>query len=114
MTVGVVGWALVLLGVALAVVAGIGLVRLPDVFTRMHAATKPSTLGLLLICCGAALVVDDGSARVKLLLVAAFQIVTGPVAAHVVGRAAYRAGVGGLDRLEVDDLATAPEIRDGS
>lgn len=113
-TVDVVGWAMVLLGVALAVVAGIGLVRLPDVFTRMHAATKPSTLGLLLICCGAALVVDDGSARVELLLVAAFQFVTAPVAAHVVGRAAYGAGVGRLDQLEIDDLAAARETDDGS
>lgn len=99
-----VGAVLLLLGVALFVVAGVGLVRLPDVFSRMHAATKPATLGLLLVCVGAALVLDEGSDRAKLLLVALFQFVTAPVAAHMVGRAAYGAQVGALDDLVVDEL----------
>ena len=103
-----VGAALLLLGVALAVVAGVGLVRFPDVFSRMHAATKPATLGLLLVCVGAALVLDDGGDRAKLLLVAAFQFVTAPVAAHMVGRAAYGAGVGARDELVVDELQDEP------
>ena len=89
--------------------AGIGLVRLPDVFSRMHAATKPSTLGLLLVCLGAALVLDDGADRAKLLLVGAFQLLTAPVAAHMVGRAAYGARVGALDTLVVDELADADD-----
>ena len=109
-----VGAALLLAGVALTVVSAVGLVRFPDVFTRMHAATKPATLGLLLVCAGAALVMDDGGDRTKLLLVAAFQFVTAPVAAHMVGRAAYGAGVGALDELVVDDLSSAPEIEKGS
>ena len=95
---------LLLAGVALAVVAAIGLVRFPDVFSRMHAATKPATLGLLLIVLGAALQMDERGDAVKLLLVAAFQFVTAPVAAHMVGRAAYRSGIGDLDGLVVDDL----------
>ncbi|MDP9434582.1 MAG: monovalent cation/H(+) antiporter subunit G [Actinomycetota bacterium] len=96
---------LLLSGVALTVVAGVGLVRFPDVFSRMHAATKPATLGLLLVVLGACLVLDDPGDRAKLLLVAAFQFVTAPVAAHMVGRAAYRARVGAVDELVVDDLA---------
>ena len=100
----VVSAVLLLTGVALAVVAALGLVRFPDVFTRMHAVTKPATLGLLLVCLGAALVLDDGADRAKLLLVAAFQFVTAPVAAHMVGRAAYGARVGALDALVVDEL----------
>ena len=100
----VVSAVLLLTGVALAVVAALGLVRFPDVFSRMHAATKPATLGLLLITVGAALRMEDGSDAVKLLLVAAFQFVTAPVAAHMIGRAAYRSGAGGLDQLVVDDL----------
>ena len=103
-----VGAVLMLLGVLLFVVAGVGLVRFPDVFSRMHAVTKPATLGLLLVCLGAALVLDDGSDRAKLLLVAAFQFVTAPVAAHMVGRAAYGAGVGALDELVVDELRDDP------
>lgn len=109
MSLDAVGAALLLAGVALTVVAGVGLVRFPDVFSRMHAATKPATLGLLLVCVGAALVMDDGSDRAKLLLVAAFQFVTAPVAAHMVGRAAYGAGVGALGDLVVDDLRRARE-----
>ena len=61
--------ALLLAGVALSVVAGVGLVRFPDVFSRMHAATKPATLGILLVGCGAALRVDDRSDAAKVLLV---------------------------------------------
>lgn len=96
---------LLLSGVALALVAALGLVRLPDVFSRMHAATKPATLGLLLVTVGAALQVDTGGDRVKLLLVAAFQFVTAPVAAHMIGRAAYRTGAGAKEELVVDELA---------
>ena len=98
---------LLLAGVGLAVVAAIGLVRFPDVFSRMHAATKPATLGLLLIVVGAALRMDERGDAVKLLLVAAFQFVTAPIAAHMVGRAAYRSGAGDLDGLVVDELRDA-------
>jgi multicomponent Na+:H+ antiporter subunit G len=98
---------LLLAGVALAVLAGLGLVRFPDVFSRMHAATKPATLGLLLVMLGAALRQDSGSNATKLLLVAAFQFLTAPVAAHMIGRAAYRSGTGDLEGLVVDELKDA-------
>ena len=100
----VVSSVLLLTGVALALLAGLGLVRFPDVFSRMHAATKPATLGVLLITVGAALQQDQGSNATKLLLVAAFQFLTAPVAAHMIGRAAYRSGTGALDELVVDEL----------
>ena len=102
--VDVVSAVLLLTGTALAVLAGLGLVRFPDVFSRMHAATKPATLGLLCVTLGAALRMDDGADAVKLLLVAAFQFLTAPVAAHMIGRAAYRSGTGALDDLVVDEL----------
>ena len=95
---------LLLTGVLLAVVAGLGLVRLPDLFSRMHAATKPATLGLALVLLGAALRVEDGSEAAKLLLVGAFAFLTAPVAAHMIGRAAYRVGDGAQDDLVVDEL----------
>jgi multicomponent Na+:H+ antiporter subunit G len=84
--------ALLLAGVALAVIAGIGLHRFPDVFARMHAATKPATLGLLLVLAGAARRVGDAGDVAKLLLVAVLQLVTVAVGSHMVGRATYRAG----------------------
>ena len=102
--VDVVSSVLLLGGVSLALIAGRGLVRFPDVFSRMHAATKPATLGLLLVAVGAALRQDDGGNATKLLLVAAFQFFTAPVAAHMIGRAAYRTGTGALDDLVVDEL----------
>ena len=103
----VVSSVLLLSGVALAVLAGVGLVRFPDIFSRMHAATKPATLGLLCVVLGAALQMEDGSDAVKLLLVGAFQFITAPVAAHMIGRAAYRSGTGDLDGLVVDELKDA-------
>jgi len=95
---------LLLSGVAFSVVAGLGLLRLPDVFSRMHAATKPSTLGLALILSGAALRVEDRGDAATLLLVGVFQFVTVPVGAHMIGRSSYRAGTGALDDLVVDEL----------
>jgi multicomponent Na+:H+ antiporter subunit G len=103
----VIAAVLILAGSALALLAGIGIVRLPDVFARMHAATKPATLGLALICVGAAITDARLSDIAKLALVVALQFFTAPVGAHMVGRAAYHAG-GLLDRRTVlDELATA-------
>ena len=109
MILDVAGWCLVLAGVALTVLGGVGLVRFPDVFSRMHAATKPSSLGVLLVCAGAAAVLDEGGDRATLLLVGAFQLLTAPVAAHMVGRAAYGAGAGAVGSFVVDELRDAQE-----
>lgn len=96
---------LILGGVMLAVTASIGLHRFPDVFARMHAATKPATLGLALVLLGAALRVEQRADVVKLLLVVMLQFVTAPIAAHMVGRAAYRAGTELSPLTEIDELA---------
>ena len=92
MVLDVVAGVLLVLGAFLCLVAGIGLVRLPDVFARMHAATKPATLGLLLIALAGMLQVDDAANITELMLVVAVQFLTAPTGAHMVGRAAYRAG----------------------
>lgn len=103
----VIGEAMLLVGALLAVIAGIGLHRFPDVFARMHAATKPATLGLALVCGGAALLLPDVGGTVKLLLVVALQFLTAPVGSHLVGRAAYRAGTELAEGTAVDELAGA-------
>ena len=95
---------LLLSGVALTLVAGIGLVRLPDVLTRMHAQTKPAVLGVLLVLAGTALDARSTGLAGTLLLVAAFQVVTAPVGAHMIGRAAHGARHADLDGLVRDDL----------
>jgi multicomponent Na+:H+ antiporter subunit G len=96
---------LILSGVALALLAAIGLQQFPDVFARMHAATKPASLGLLLIALGAAIHLATPPAVAKLGLVVILQFVTAPVAAHLVGRAAYRAGTELSPHTVVDELA---------
>jgi multicomponent Na+:H+ antiporter subunit G len=106
----VVASAAILVGSVLALLAGIGLVRLPDVFARIHAATKPATLGLALICLGAALTDAALSDVAKLVLVVALQFFTAPVGAHMVGRAAYHAG-GLLHEGTVLDELSAAERR---
>lgn len=86
------GSILMISGSLLALLAAVGLQRFDDVFTRMHAATKPATLGLMMTLVGAGLVVPIPGAVAKLLLVIMLQFATAPVAAHLVGRAALRTG----------------------
>ena len=88
----------------LALVAAIGVLRFPDVLTRMHAATKPQVLGLLLGLLGLALVLRDPGVVGLLLLVAFFQMATTPIASHMVGRAAFRAHEVRKEQLVVDEL----------
>ena len=100
----VVAVVLLLAGSFLCLTAGLGLVRFPDVLTRMHAGTKPQVLGILLIMVGGAIRLEGWSAIWMLLLVAVFQMLTAPVAAHMVGRAGYRTGKVRNDLLVVDEL----------
>jgi multicomponent Na+:H+ antiporter subunit G len=108
----VVAVVLLLAGSFLCLTAGLGLVRFPDVLTRMHAGTKPQVLGVLLIMIGGAIRLQGWSATWMLLLVAAFQLLTAPVSAHMVSRVAYRRRHVRRDLLLVDELHTG-EAPDG-
>jgi multicomponent Na+:H+ antiporter subunit G len=92
-------------GALLSLAAGVGLLRFPDLLSRMHAATKPQILGLLLILTGTALRLQNTIDITTLVLVGIFQLGTAPVAAHMVGRAVYRARQVRADLLVVDELA---------
>lgn len=105
-----VGGTLVLLGCALAALAGIGQVRFGDLFTRMHMATKPATLGILLVAVGAMFRVDGAGAVTLLVLIVILQFVTGPVSAHLVGRAAHRHGDWDREGAVIDQLAEVDEL----
>ncbi|CAN5705141.1 monovalent cation/H(+) antiporter subunit G [soil metagenome] len=98
---------LVLTGAGLTLLAAVGLQRFDDVFARMHAATKAATLGLILTVLGASLRLSEASQVSKLLLVIALQLLTAPVAAHLVGRAAYRSGDQLGPNTSIDELADA-------
>ncbi|NHC46970.1 monovalent cation/H(+) antiporter subunit G [Motilibacter aurantiacus] len=103
----VVAGALILAGCLLTLFSGIGLVRFPDVLSRMHAATKPQTLGLLCVVAGAAVRLHRSVDVWMLLLVAAFQLVTAPVSGHLVARMAYRTRHVRTDLLVADELRPA-------
>ena len=82
-----------IVGSTFALVAAVGVLRMPDVFTRMQASTKASTLGLGCLAIGAALHLADAASAIRLLSIGSFLLLTTPVSAHVVARASYRAGV---------------------
>lgn len=95
------------LGVALMVVAGIGLLRMPDLLTRMHASSKAGTLGAALVLMAVAIHFSDAAVTVRSLLVCVFLLLTAPVASHVIARAAYRTGVPLSPETVVDEFADA-------
>ncbi len=103
----VLAFACLLAGAALCFTAGLGLVRFPDVLSRMHAGTKPQVLGVLLVMVGAAIRLDGWANAWMLLLVAAFQMLTAPVSAHLVSRVAYRRRHVRRDLLLVDEYGSA-------
>jgi multicomponent Na+:H+ antiporter subunit G len=107
----VISAVLLLAGALSCLLGAFGLLRLPDLPARMQAATKPQTLGLLLILAGTALRVELESA-VTLVLVGLFQVITAPVVSQLLGRSAYRGGTVRRDLLVVDELAgKMPEDR---
>jgi multicomponent Na+:H+ antiporter subunit G len=95
---------LVLSGALMCFAAGVGLLRFPDVLTRLHAATKPQIFGLMAITADVA--VNNFSVGTVTMVVAivSFQALTAPMAAHLVARAAYDTHHLRTDLLVVDEL----------
>lgn len=85
----------IFIGALLGALSAFGLIRLPDVYLRSHAATKSATLGVLFVLTGVFLYLflTEGYLSGKLLLGIIFVFMTSPVAGHLNGRAAYRTGV---------------------
>ena len=82
-----------LIGAGFCLLAAIGVLRMPDVFTRMQASTKASTFGLGCLLLGAALQMADFASFIRLVSIGAFLLLTTPVAGHVIARASYFADV---------------------
>ena len=89
-TLDIVTAVLVLGGSTLALTAAIGVVRFPDTLTRMHAATKPQVLGLLLVLIGTAIRLRGHADVGMVILTGLFALITAPVIANRVGQLAYR------------------------
>ncbi|MCC6435660.1 MAG: monovalent cation/H(+) antiporter subunit G [Acidimicrobiales bacterium] len=101
------GQLLILLGAMLTLLAGIGVVRFGDALARMHALTKASTLGVVLVLVGAGVVLDNVNDRTSLLLAALTQLLTAPVGANLIGPTTYAAAgiptvLSGPDELAED------------
>ena len=78
-----------LVGAALVAIAGIGVLRFDDSLSRLHALTKASTLGVVLVLIGAAIGLDRANDWTSLLLAALIQLVTSPIAASLIARSTY-------------------------
>jgi multicomponent Na+:H+ antiporter subunit G len=83
---------LLVLGSAFMLLAGVGLIRLPDLFLRMSATAKAATLGAALTALGAAVHFGDAAIAGRVIVIVFFLFLTAPVAAHKIGRAGYRRG----------------------
>ncbi|PLT34015.1 monovalent cation/H(+) antiporter subunit G [Bacillus sp. V5-8f] len=105
---------LILLGAFLSLVSAFGIVRLPDVYTRNHAASKSSTLGIMSILIGTFIYffLEHGHFNSRILLGVVFIFITAPVAGHIISRAAYNTGVKLWDKSVLDDLKQARKVID--
>ena len=92
------GYIFIFLGVIAFLISAIGLVRMPDIYTRMHAGTKTTTIGIVLVVVGA--ICMEPSWAWKLILLAVFILLTNPLSSSVIARAAHRDG----STLESDAL----------
>ncbi len=96
------GAVLSLIGSFFILFAAIGLLRMPDIFTRIQAGTKASTLGSMLTLLGVGLVHPDW--LMKLILLIVFIMISNPVSSHVLGRAAHFSGIPLSDKTDIDVL----------
>ena len=97
-----------LAGATFALLAGIGVVRMPDVFTRMQASTKASTLGLAFLLIGLAIRQPEVGVIIRAVSIAAFMMLTTSVAAHVIARAAANTGSPLWEGTVIDERPVDP------
>ncbi|HWO42738.1 MAG TPA: monovalent cation/H(+) antiporter subunit G [Candidatus Eisenbacteria bacterium] len=102
---------LMIVGGVFLLLAAVGIVKMPDLFTRMQAATKAATLGISCMLLAVALHMDDLGLSIRALLTIVFFLLTAPVAAHMIGRAAYFVGVPLWQRTITDELKGQYDLR---
>lgn len=106
---------LLLIGLFFTLVGSIGLVRMPDVYTRMHAPTKATTLGVSALLAAVVVSLPDRSLPIAMqaILTILLLFVTAPIGAHMLARAARGGGVPMCPETHVDELPPAEEERAG-
>ena len=98
----VIGYILIAVGILFNIFGCIGLVRFPDVYNRLQAATKCVTLGTVLLLVGVGLVSGIGPTAAKAIICAVFVLITSPTAAHAIAKGAYASGVKLWEKTVVD------------
>jgi len=101
--------ALLLAGASLMLLAAVGVLRLPDVYSRMSATSKSATLGVALVLFGAAWHFGGADLAGQALVTVVFLYLTTPIAAHRIARAAWKSGVRPWPGTRVDELAPPSE-----
>ena len=89
----VVAIVLIIAGLFVTLVAAIGVLRLPDFYTRLHASGKVESLGVLITMLGLAVYNGFSITSVKIVVIAVFIMLANPIGTHILSRAAYRSGV---------------------
>jgi multicomponent Na+:H+ antiporter subunit G len=102
---------LLLIGASFLLLAGIGMLRMPDVFSRMQASTKASTLGVACILVAVAVHFNDLGVTMRALATSVFFLLTAPVSAHLMGRASYFLGVPLWEGTVRDELRGHYDLR---
>lgn len=93
------------LGTLFILLAAIGLIRMPDLYLRMSVTTKAATLGVGMILIGLALYYMETSITTRVIAIIVFLLLTAPISAHVIGRAAYFVGVPMWKKTKIDELS---------
>jgi len=101
--------ALLIVGSFFCLVAAVGMLRLPDTLIRIHAATKAGTLGAGFILLAEAFAIVELGTTLRVAAIIVFLLLTAPVAAHLIGRAAYHRGIHLFDKTWIDELGQALE-----
>lgn len=102
---------LLLMGAAFMVLASVGVLRLPDLPTRMHATTKAGALGAMLTMAGVAFHFGDSTVVARAVAIVVFIFLTAPIAAHVIGRAGYFTGIKLWEGTVKDELRERYNVR---
>ena len=108
----IIGMAFILVGIAFDFLGVLGLVRLPDVYNRLQAATKCVTFGSAGILFGVFILQGFNNFGFKVLLGIAFIFLTSPVAAHAIARAAHRSGIPLTKETVIDQYQEDNELKD--
>lgn len=92
------------IGAIFALLAGVGIVKMPDTFLRLSVTTKAATLGSGFILASAAIFFGSSSVNTRVAVIIFFILITAPVSGHLIGRAAYRSGNKLCKGTRMDDL----------